>query len=309
MSSFKELVKNKGLTAKGKSAWGNYRGYLVTVLDKPKAKGLHLTALLPNVNALAEAEQFIRRQKEGGIKILQHQVNMRDLIVWIETNRDDYKMMEHLLEHLINLLTAVGAKGVGYCAHCGEPILTDGSVVTINDVMMEMHNACIARHNDALDAAREEVSSKGNIFTGILGALLGGIVGSIPWAIASYFGWFVGWLGFLIGIAAKKGYEILKGKTCRLKGVVVIAATVLCVILAEFIAVGVSLALDPEIGIPIWEGIGLTFYMFAENEEVMGAMLGDIALGLLFAGLGIFSLARDIFSETSHKAGKAFPVK
>lgn len=61
---------------------------------------------------------------------------------------------------------------------------------------------------------------------GIIGAILGSMVGSIVWAVAYYMGWFFAVIGMLIGIGAKKGYELLGGKKCKAKVVVILIATV-----------------------------------------------------------------------------------
>ena len=58
-----------------------------------------------------------------------------------------------------------------------------------------------------------EEPPRGSALTGILGALFGALVGVVPWFLASTFAdFFVGWLGFLVGVAACWGYRLFKGR-------------------------------------------------------------------------------------------------
>lgn len=175
-----------------------------------------------------------------------------------------------------------------------------------------MHESCIAHLNEEAGIQHEEAKTTGSVLTGTVGALLGGIIGSIPWAIAYYFGWFVGWLGFLIGIAAKKGYELLKGKETRVKSVILVVVTIISVILVEFVAGIISwnieFANDPELA-----SYGLSFSQIASlfieasiyDAEMRGALIGNFILSLIFAGLGIYSTVFDVFKKTGKNSGSA----
>lgn len=62
-------------------------------------------------------------------------------------------------------------------------------------------------------AHSDEDEPRGSIAGGIVGALLGALVGVIPWFLAStYTSFFIGWLGFLVGVAACFGYKLLHGR-------------------------------------------------------------------------------------------------
>ncbi len=308
MSKLQAYALTKGLMKKKNKYFGAYKGYMLTLSENSKGKLLYVAAQTVNEEALAEVERFVLMQKNQGIGITAYEVKAKMIGVFFAAGRKDLEQLDGFLEQLLQKLTELQALGTGYCAHCGQPIAENGSLVQINGAACQMHAPCVERHNEQLAEQQQEVQREGSLLTGTVGALLGGIVGCIPWAIAYYFGWFVGWLGFLIGLAAKKGYEILKGKTCKAKGVVVILATVLGVLVAEFAALVISLMADPEIGLGLGEAVQAVIQLTTENAEVQGIVFKEILLGLVFAGLGIFSLAKDIFDDTSAHNGKALPL-
>ena len=46
------------------------------------------------------------------------------------------------------------------------------------------------------------------------------------------------------------------------------------------------------------------FYALATDPEILIGVLGEVALGLIFAVLGIWSVVKDIFKTTSKKANR-----
>ncbi len=308
MGRIKTLAQQKGLAVVKGRAYGAYRGFLITLRETPKAKIFSCAAVLDADEKVAELERFVLMQKNQGKKILGYELARKNLWVAFVNHRQDIAQMDEFIELLLSKLIELGAAGFGYCGSCGQPIAADGVMVQVNGNVLQMHGACVAQHNAHVKELQQQIKSEGNLLTGTIGALLGGIVGSIPWAIAYYFGWFVGWLGFLIGLAAKKGYELCHGKTCKAKGVIIILVTVLSVVMAEFAALVVSLVADPEIGMSIGEAVTAVVELTAHNAELRGIVIKETLLGLVFAGLGIFSLAKDIFDDTSAKNDMALPL-
>ena len=150
---------------------------------------------------------------------------------------------------------------------------------------------------------------------GILGAALGAVVGAIPWAIAFYAGWFVGWLGLLIGVASKKGYELLGGKETKVKAVSVIVSSLISVVAVNMIVYILSwhADLNAMFGATLQESVNFFFdsmlnkNFIAYDPALLPYVLKDIVLGWVFAGLGIFALAKGMFIEA--KSNTATPVR
>ncbi|MCA9383002.1 hypothetical protein KC909_01430 [Candidatus Dojkabacteria bacterium] len=123
----------------------------------------------------------------------------------------------------------------------------------------------------------------------LLGVILGigfGFLGTIPWILVGYLGFFVSILGFIIGIAAYKGFVLGAGKM-HIAGI----ATILFVIM---IAIPLS-----EITLLFIEGLKLelTFMeALTATPEVFVMYIGDfipnILLGYLFAFLGAWRVIK-----------------
>ncbi len=143
---------------------------------------------------------------------------------------------------------------------------------------------------------KKQESLSNNYLLGFVGALLGGIVGAIPWGLIESQGWFVAWLGFLIAVAASKGYDLMKVKTCMKKMWFVIIATIIGVFAGQIMCDTIIIATDKELGGYFSE----LFKYFANNfGEYLSINASNLVLGLLFAGLGAFTVFLDIKKETA----------
>ena len=135
-----------------------------------------------------------------------------------------------------------------------------------------------------------EEPPRGSALTGILGALFGALVGAVPWFLTSTFAdFFVGWLGFLVGVAACWGYRLFKGRrSTRFAMATVIVCSLLALFAAEIASWMYVLCSDPEwqadaawYGIPVaqlaWESI-----LMPENWGIMApSMLMGMVIGVL----------------------------
>ena len=128
--------------------------------------------------------------------------------------------------------------------------------------------------------------------------MLGAVVGGIVWAIAYYFGWFLAIIGVLIAFLAKKGYEMLGGKVCKAKTIVILVATVFGAVFGQLmgdfasIAVGIIGTEYTFMDIPF-----LYVYILSEEPEALQNTLVNLGMGLLFALLGGYGILRKTHSE------------
>lgn len=303
-SGIKKYAKENGLTVKNGVAYGVYRGYMITMQEGAGWKSVDFAVWMDNDLNLAVQNQLrsmFDEQTKKDYRVMDLAGTNNCISVKFFDNPGTMAKVKDVIDLMVNRLSACQVPGAGYCAHCGQPI--DGSAsaetVMVKGAVHQMHSGCAASVERELGDAREELQSQGSVASGAIGAVLGGIVGVIPWAIASYLGVFVGWLGFLIGFAAKKGYELLKGKECKTKAFIIIVVTILCVILAEIAGYGVMFMTEFELSFA--ESIELFFQVLEVEPEAMSEVVGNLALGLVFAGLGIFDVVRDVLSANSNK--------
>jgi len=143
-----------------------------------------------------------------------------------------------------------------------------------------------------------------NYGLGALGAFLGGIIGSFPWAVVYHMGYFVAWLGLLIGFLAKKGYELLGGKKGIGKIWIVCGATVFGValgnVLPDFYEFAKLINSGEIQGATYWD-IPVLYKNWVSYNGLWPAILKNLALGLLFGGLGLSSLFKEMAAEVNPK--------
>lgn len=303
-SGIKKYAKQNGLTVKNGVAYGIYRGYMLTLQEGSGWKSADFAiSTTDELNGVLQSQlgQLLTDETRKEYRIMELGLSKTRLAVKFFDNPGTMGKMEAFIDVICNKLSACEVPGQNYCGHCGQPIdsALSAQEVMVGGAVCQMHDGCASSVERDMAAAWEEAQSQGNMVTGIIGAILGGIVGMIPWAVASYFGWYVGWLGFLIGFAAKKGYELLKGKECKAKAIVIIIVSVLCVVLAAF--AGYLFLFMSEFNLTFMESAELFFLVVSSDSAALGEVLGNLALGLLFAGLGVFDVVRGIFSANSKK--------
>jgi len=183
------------------------------------------------------------------------------------------------------------------CNICGN---TDDLGFTFNDGRVtEICSDCHNSLSTEMAGLKQERETSGSLLRGTIGAVLGGILGIIPWVLLGLIGFIASVSGLIMGYLAQKGYILFGGKRNRIMllviAVVVIVFTYAAVIINQTIAdyrylteegymeIAVLSLLRFELGLP-----------FDTNYEV-GYLWGQLALGWLFAGLGNFSLLRDVY--------------
>lgn len=313
-SAIKKFAGSNDLTIKNGVAFGYYKGYFITLSDGYGIKSASICVNLQGSPVKAEiASLFSNNNYKKQYRVAGS--NVTDDYIDISFTDNGFNTMKRIgsfLEMFVHELSVREVSNLIVCPGCGQQFYDNTAVpVLINGRVQFMHNSCVETYNENVSIANAEAKKEGSVLTGAVGAIIGGLVGSIPWAIAYYFGWFVGWLGFLIGIAAKKGYELLHGKASKAKGIIIILVTAVCVVLAElvtnFIGLKIGIANDPELAaysLTTSEILNIFFRLITEDAELKRQIVADVVLGFIFAGLGIGSVARDIFKETDKDNGK-----
>lgn len=299
-SAIKKFANQNGLACCHGVAYGTYKGYLLTLEDGSGTKRAAFA-----IHCSDEAQQLLRGflanpdcQKSYRLRAFDVTTSSVELVF-----HDTIGTMPKLtafLDVVTDQLHEMGVAGVEVCPHCGlahQP--GQEKHVLINRTVYAMHQGCVSQLRSQMEDHAEAVKKEGSVLTGTLGAIVGGLIGSIPWAIAYYLGWFVGWLGFVVGLAAKKGYEFAHGKETKAKIFVVALVSAICVIFAQYFIISVSLIQEIDfMELTLLDSMRLLLGLLLEDADVQIAFMKDVLLGWLFAGFGIFSNILQMSSDT-----------
>jgi len=313
----KKYAQELGFTIKEGVAYGVYGKYMLTMQEGAGYKAATFAVTFPDDSAKATIQAtLLDASFQKQYRITKCDITDSMIAIVFLDNPGTMGILKNALAAIGELLEQNGVWGVECCNACrtgyenneGEDVLIAGNVFV-------MHPECIDTVNAQMSENAETVKRSGNTGLGILGAALGAVVGAIPWAIAFYAGWFVGWLGLLIGVASKKGYELLGGKETKVKAVSVIVSSLISVVAVNMIVYILSwhADLNAMFGATLQESVNFFFdsmlnkNFIAYDPALLPYVLKDIVLGWVFAGLGIFALAKGMFIEA--KSNTATPVR
>lgn len=304
-SGLKKLANENGMKVAHGVAYGSLRGYAATLSEGSGYKQIVLTTKFTDpakLNAL---------QAQVNSRNIQRELRVRDLtfapngvsVVFLD-NPGTMKKIEEFIEWFWPLLEQAGATRWDFCTECGSQV-TAGKWKLVDGIAFYLHDSCadrMVRGIEAEETERKEADT-GNYFTGLLGAFAGSAIGAVLWAVVLSFGYVASIVGLVIGWLAEKGYNLLKGKQGKAKVFILILAVIFGVLLGNFAADAYSLAAMISAGeLP---GLGLIdipnmiVLLLLSEPEYLRATASNILMGLLFAGLGVFSLLRKTGKEVS----------
>ena len=176
--------------------------------------------------------------------------------------------------------------------------------------------AVVPMHKECADAYAAEVAAKnqekkpvvrgGNNFTGVIGAFIGAMLGAVVWAVVGMIGYIAGIVGWLTAFFAGKGFDLLGGKSVKIKLTAVIVFMLIAILVGSLTVVAWQLhevyveetsamsALELKFVPTEAEWLPETFVECLQDSEVQGALLKDIGIGLLFAAAACWSLLREM---------------
>lgn len=208
---------------------------------------------------------------------------------------DTEQKFDDALAAAVAVFAAAGLSAPVQCPICHRAGCD--TLAVVGGGYVPVHRACL----DAALARQAESAQRsltgGNYFTGVLGALLGAMVGALPslltiWFLSRAFGL----LFALIPIGAYQGYKLCRGRLNRAATAVAVVVSVLQVFVLEqalfYIAIVTQLDYWPN----VLESVGYYFQVMS-----FGDMIGDMAVPLLFVGLGIW-VAWRMISQTGATA-------
>ena len=304
-SGLKKLANENGMTVSNGVAYGSLMGFATTLSEGSGFKRIDIVTRFPEVG---QQERF--QAALNGVNVTREyrvqQLNLgaNAITVVFQDTVGTMKNLEAFVEWFYPLLAQHGATRYNICPECGTEAV-DGSWYLIDGVAWRFHESCGQRAVEQMSAADEarRQEDTGSYMSGAVGAFLGAALGAVVWALVLMAGYVASLVGLVIGFLAEKGYNLLKGKQGKGKVVILILAIVFGVLVGTIAADVIELVKLIDAG----ELVGCTYsdipellkFFITEVEEYRSALISNISMGLLFAGLGVFALLRKTGKEVS----------
>lgn len=209
------------------------------------------------------------------------------------------------LNFIIPYLEGSGHIAPAFCPYCKQGMMD--AEAHVNGFLVPVHKACVENNTyQSYQAIQKNETTGSNRLLGILGAMLGALVGSIPALLLIVFLNMVSaWLYALVAICSYYGYKLFKGKMDKWVVLIVIICTLLAPFFVEQVQFFFYYHTYTGTWLPPHQSIALYF-------EVMsfGDMMADLAMPLLFTGLGIlFSLGIIRQNNATEQKGLDFTLR
>ena len=303
-SGLKKMAAENGMNVSNGVAYGGLRGYVATLSEGAGWKRIVFSVTFPDqaqkgmfldaVNAV-EVQKLYRVNQLG--------ISPKNITIVFHDNPGTMKKIAEFLDWFVPLLDQHSATKLGICPECGMQV-TDGCWKLIDGVAHYMHSTCAENVRNLVADANESRKQEdaGSYATGLLGALLGAVIGAVVWAIVLNVGYVASIIGLLIGFLAEKGYTLFKGRQGKGKVVILIVTIVAGVVLGTFgsdVITLVPMIANGETYLTYGEIPRFLMLLLREDPEYASAVVSNILMGLLFAGLGVFALLRKTGKEVA----------
>ena len=305
-SGLKKLANENGMKVAHGVAYGNFRGFALTMCEGSGWKRLDFTTrfLDPAAqNAFQAKLTEVDLKKTYRVQALN--IGYRSIAVVFHDTVGTMKKIPEFLDWFMPLLEECGAAKADICSDCGGQILGDDSWVLVDGVAHHMHNVCKEKVKSELAEAKQQEMEEhgGSYLSGAVGAFLGALVGALVWALILLAGHVASLVGLLIGFLAKFGYDLFKGKQGKGKMVILILAVIFGVVFGTLAADAIDVAMaigSGEISGFVYGDIpALILFLLMEDAEYLRSVMANCGMGLVFAALGVFGLMRKTKQEVS----------
>lgn len=290
---YKKYARENGLKVGGGMAYGNLRGYAVSLCEGSGWKGMTVNTRITDAAAEAEIRNQLASEsnrKRFSIRDAQYAEGRIDM-TFLDTI-GTMKKINAFTEWFFPLLDGAGAEKYGICDLCGMEMGHSGVWKQIGETALHVHPACAGRLEAEIRQQEQDQAenASGSYLTGLIGALLGALLGAVVWAVVYELGYIASVVGLLIAFLTVKGYELLRGRQGKGMVVLILAAVVFGVAAGNLIAYCwelMTLVLAGELPISMGEIPGFLLFMM-QDGEFFGQVIKDLGMGLLFALLGAF---------------------
>lgn len=189
--ALRKIAKEYGLTIDDGIAYGDYKGFAVTLSEGMGSKTFCFTGRFPSEAAELAVKRFIEDMDWEKNRIEEVAVNHMGVHIVFFDNPGTMACINRVLEQLIPVLGEAGFVSADHCACCGQPIGADGVWHTETGNAFHIHEHChealmkefadfdAEAHEEEQSALEEEAAkeeSKNGYGSGLKGALIGGVL-------------------------------------------------------------------------------------------------------------------------------------
>lgn len=304
-SGLKKLANQHGMTVSNGVAYGSLMGYATTLSEGSGYKLIDISTTFPELAqkdafyAAVNAVDLSRTYRVQGMEIGNRRITVNFL-----DNPGTMKKLEAFIAWFYPLLAQHGATGANICAECGGDAAAGGWYM-INGSVHRFHDSCAEHLKTTLETEQqtEREQDTGSYVQGFFGALLGSLLGAVVWAILYYVGFFASIAGLLMGWLADKGYNLLHGKQGKGKVAILVIVVILGVIIGilggEAIYIAEMIGSGEAPGFVYGDIPFIILEVLMVDSQALATVAGNIAMGLLFAGLGVFALLKKSANEVA----------
>lgn len=304
-SGLKKLAEEYGLKVDQGVAYGSLQGFAATMSEGAGWKQIIFSVGFADP---AQREAFMQAVNQVNVQKVYRIRRMTMAPSAIQVLFNDtvgtMKKIRSFLEWFLPVLQQHQATAWNVCPECGSEA-AQGKWILIEGVAYYMHEACVQKTMRDIedDNQRRAQEDTGTYFRGAVGAVLGAAVGGAAWAFVLMMGYVASILGLVIGWMADLGYRLLKGKKGKGKVAILILSVIFGVVAgtigADVVALLQTIGNGELPGMVAGYVPGLILSAFLEDAEYRTAMLKNIAMGLLFAALGVYWLVVRTGKEVS----------
>lgn len=270
----------------------NIDDYLITVRNyidyfDPRNNGRIIYIPL-NDPTQEQKEQLMVFLKANSLNLKIREYVIDDLNVLVIRLLEVYKKFKieefhHLINTVIKFLKDINISYEKVCRYCKGN--DSDSTVIINKIKYHCHSKCREEFESKMKKCQEAFNNLPKHYgKGLLGALIGAIVASFPWIVLAIIWGYAAVFGMLICYGAYQGYKLFGGVVTRLSKYLLIIPCLLALLIAHILVVIIMLY-QTDVSITL-DNIMLV-YSLSETRKIA---LQDLGIGILFVGLGYFSL-------------------
>ncbi len=296
--TLKTYATNHGLRVYKNLAYGNFHGYAVTIKKFSDTLQVVFTTSFSDTQQAQSVENILSGQLHTKRSTLINAV-LTDTMIVLDFSFPFTSFItkaDTFLTWFCPVLDQHSARRIDICPDCGEEI-ADGTWKLLDGIAYYLHRDCVsylARDLVTSPRSKQENNTK-NHLTGLFGALLGATLGGIVWGLVLLLGRVASAVGFLIGWLAYKGYDLFRGKRSKGKIAILAVSVIFGVIFGSFFSDVIKLLKQGFTLKEIPEAFSILFTL----DEYVIPTIYNIVLGLIFAGVGSFSMLKTAGQELS----------